>query len=728
MTLRQLDPGLRCRASEHASPERIGVFRVTGLLGEGRRGAVYRGERDDGMFSQTVAIKLMPAGLAAESAVALFASERRIRAKLHHPNIAELLDGGVDQRGAAYIVMEFIDGVPITQFAATHSLEPTQKLALFRSACMAVQHAHQHLVPHGDLKPSNIRVSRAGMVKLLDFGLSSLLEGDAATTSSDVCSLGEVLRELLGQRTLRDADLRAIVGKATSARPDERYSTVPALIDDIDRYLDSRPVGARPATWRYVAARMIARYRWTVAGLATALLAMVIGGIVATVLYFRAEHLRSQANTRFDDVRQLANFMLFDLYDQMGRVPGSVDVRRELADRGKTYLETLAAIPGAPPDVTLEAAEGYARLAEVLGAPGSFHLGQPQEAKQNLAVAESMLRQMRARQPERDDIAVALAHVLLLRASIVSSVDFDAAGAMSLAEAARKLCEGALARDPANVEAMLWRWTSQNTLANALGWQNRMAEVIKLQRGELARASSVPSTPGYRVHRVMLEAASHNTLGDALYYTDDLPGSLEEYRRAVAVIEGARREESASMRGDDPRFLEQLGLVYWNMGGALSDLGRGVEADEALSHSTQVLERSIDYGSNDRTDRLLQSVRLQHAMVLSGLGQSAKAIALARASIANREKRLFAQPADRERHRDLAVGLRPLGDVYLAAKAPDAACATYARARTAWQSIEHGWGLAQFDRDVELRLLSERLSTNCTRQPKKSPALGGASG
>ena len=266
MILQQLDSALRCQAPEHASPERIGVYRVTGLLGEGGRGVVYRGERDDGLFSQTVAIKRLPAGLLPEAAVALFATERRIRAKLHHPNIAELLDGGVDQRGAPYIVMEFIDGVAITHFAASRSLDVPRKLALFRSACLAVEHAHQHLVAHGDLNPSNILVTQSGLVKLLDFGLSRLREGDAATAASDLGSLGTVLHELIGESALHNADLRAIVGKSTCPRPQERYSNVAALIDDIDRHLESRPVGARPATWRYVTGRMIARYRWTVAG------------------------------------------------------------------------------------------------------------------------------------------------------------------------------------------------------------------------------------------------------------------------------------------------------------------------------------------------------------------------------------------------------------------------------------------------------------------------------
>ena len=198
---------------------------------------------------------------------------------------------------------------------------------------------------------------------------------------------------------------------------------------------------------------------------------------------------------------------------------------------------------------------------------------------------------------------------------------------MRLAESARDLCDAVLTRDPQNAQAMLWRWSSINTLANALGWQNRMPEVVKLQRQQLARAASVPLAVPYVAERVILEANSRNSLGDALYYTDDLDGSLLEYREAARVIEDARRKESLSVRpqGDDPRYLEQLGLIYWNMGGLLSDTNRDPAADESLARSTRMLERSVEYGSNERTERLLQSVRLQHALVLSKLGRDAEA-------------------------------------------------------------------------------------------------------
>jgi len=215
------------------------------------------------------------------------------------------------------------------------------------------------------------------------------------------------------------------------------------------------------------------------------------------------------------------------------------------------------------------------------------------------------------------------------------------------------------------------------------------------------------------VERTLLEATSGNMLGDALYYTHDLNGALAAYRSAAALIENARRSEREAPhpQADDPRYLEALGLIYWGEGGLLSDTDRNTEADRALTRSTSMLERSIDYGSNDRTERLLQSVRLQHALVLSSLGRHARAIALGEASLANREQRLKQQPGDRERHRDLAVGLRPLGDIYLAARRPGAACASFGRAASIWQSIDHGWGIETFDRDVELKLLNERTVT-----------------
>ncbi len=224
-------------SADHDSPmlgRRIGVYRVTGLIGLGGMGAVYRAARDDQQYQKEVAIKLVKGGLGPDFALQRFRRERQILARLEHPNIARLLDGGATEEGWPYLVMEKIDGQTISDYCELHSLSVQQRLELFRSVCAAVQYAHQNLIIHRDIKPSNILVTNDGVPKLLDFGIAKLLDpeqslntastdpgqtatamrvmtpayaspeqarGEPVTTSTDIYSLGIVLYELLtGQR------------------------------------------------------------------------------------------------------------------------------------------------------------------------------------------------------------------------------------------------------------------------------------------------------------------------------------------------------------------------------------------------------------------------------------------------------------------------------------------------------------------------------------------------
>ena len=210
----------------------IGPYRIVAEIGRGGMGAVYLADRVDGQFDQRVALKLIKRGMDSEAILRRFLHERQILARLQHPNIARLYDGGVADDGRPFFAMEFVDGAPLTRYCDDRRLNVEQRLRLFMDVCRAVQYAHQNLVIHRDLKPSNMVVTEEGELKLLDFGIAKLLDeqgedaasqtatgfwmmtpeyaapeqvlGGAITTATDVYSLGVVLYELLtGHRPYR---------------------------------------------------------------------------------------------------------------------------------------------------------------------------------------------------------------------------------------------------------------------------------------------------------------------------------------------------------------------------------------------------------------------------------------------------------------------------------------------------------------------------------------------
>ncbi len=166
---------------------RLGAWRIAAHLADGGMGAVFRAERADGQYEQAAAVKLINPALLSAQTRARMSAERQILARLNHPHIARLLDGGTTDDGVPYLVMEYVDGVPIDLFCNEHGLDTKARLALFLKVCDAVDYAHRNLVVHRDIKPSNILVDAGGTPKLLDFGISKLLDaaGDAALTRAD---------------------------------------------------------------------------------------------------------------------------------------------------------------------------------------------------------------------------------------------------------------------------------------------------------------------------------------------------------------------------------------------------------------------------------------------------------------------------------------------------------------------------------------------------------------
>ncbi|APV50538.1 hypothetical protein BWI17_13055 [Betaproteobacteria bacterium GR16-43] len=312
-------------ASRHPQPgDVLGIWRIEREIGAGGMGSVYLVERDDGHYRKTAALKFVK-GVPRPESLAYFTRERQLLATLVHPNIARLLDGGATAMGQPYLVMEFVEGAAIDRAARERGWSPHQAIEAMIEVCGAIAFAHGHLVVHCDIKPSNILVEAGGRPMLLDFGIARLLDaapasdppagdpsgegvpgsaaptiaraftpryaspeqrrGEALSTATDVFSLGRLLDELLatarGSKPL-DAELRAIVSRATEEDPAQRYASAAALASDLRRYLDRMPLEAMPATATY-RVRKFAQRQWpALAGVA--LLAVVLAGSAVRVL------------------------------------------------------------------------------------------------------------------------------------------------------------------------------------------------------------------------------------------------------------------------------------------------------------------------------------------------------------------------------------------------------------------------------------------------------------
>ncbi|MGQ3057516.1 MAG: protein kinase domain-containing protein [Nevskia sp.] len=445
--------------------ERIGVWRVLGLIGQGGSGEVYRVERADGSYEQQAALKLLRRPEEGDD-LRRFAAERRLLARLEHPDIARLYDGGV-HAGRPYAVLELVKGQPFDD--ATRDLPLRQKLDCFLRVCDAVAHAHRHLIVHRDLKPANVLVTDDGQPKLLDFGIAKpvdvpgvevtlalrltpdfcapeQLAGSAVTAATDVYALGVMLYQLLAGRTpwqlagsgvqralerlsrpevdapsrqLEGAaaravrgDLDAIVLKALRHRPADRYGNAEALAEDLRRHLDSRPVIARGEAPGYLIGRLLRRHRIGFAAAAAVLLALLAaaGGIA----YKAREAAQERDLAREEAARNAAvKDYLLTLFRVAGETPGAeAFTPKQLLDKGASRLAAnFARDPKGAGDTMLALAQLYFSFNDYAGAVPLFEqvISQPAVDPDVAAQARYDLSQCLLRMSRMTEAATQLA-------------------------------------------------------------------------------------------------------------------------------------------------------------------------------------------------------------------------------------------------------------------------------------------------------------------------------
>ena len=448
--------------SGEPEPSAIGQYEIQRVLGEGGMGTVFLGVRKD--LGTTAAIKVLRDAWLSPARRGRFLREAQLLAQLQHPNIARLLDAGTLERGSPYFVMEHVEGLHLDEYCEARGLSAGERLRLFRSVCEAVRFAHQHAVIHRDLKPSNILVTPDGTVKLLDFGIARQIDelgteadatrtglrfmtpafaapeqvrGDPPAVSSDVYSLGVILYRLLtgrlpfegreaggdpappssfGRESMRRsnwADLDAICQTALRHDVRQRFSSVEALMRDIDHYFAGEPLDARRETVVRRAGKFVRRHR---AAVGTA--ALAIGATAALVTFFLAR-LATERNAALEQAARTQRLQQFvrNLFQGGDSDAGpSNDLRvAAVLERGVQEARVLDRDPAAQ-------AELFQTVAEIYQKVGDF--GKADE------LFGAALARRRAGGPATDRAAVAelTAEIAMLR---VDQARFDEAERLS---------------------------------------------------------------------------------------------------------------------------------------------------------------------------------------------------------------------------------------------------------------------------------------------------------
>ena len=744
--------------------KQIDSYKILKEIGHGGMGTVYLATRADESFDKKVAIKLIKRGMDTSSVLKRFVMERQILARLEHPNIALLLDGGTTMDGLPYFVMEYVEGLSITKFCDLHQFSIEERLKLFQSICSAVAYAHQNLVVHRDLKPSNIHVTEDGTPKLLDFGIAKLLNPDWSvntaeatatmframtpeyaspeqlrglpiTTTSDVYSLGVVLYELLtgtrpfkfeshqpeevakivfttepirpssvvfsslslvlspslvesnrttlpntqktknkeqrtkdkGQRTKSlKGDLDNIILKALRKEPERRYQSVQEFAEDIRRHLVGLPVNATADTASYRFNKFVKRHRVSVFASLFVTLILLSATIITAWQAVIARREQAKAEMRFNQVRELANIVLFDYHDKIKELPGTVELREKLVTDALKYLNNLAQDSDGDISLQRDLVKAFDKVGEVQfgltngnlgnssGALESYRkalniaekvtqdknatdedflslantytsiggiMGETGDIKNDVLMkqrAVSILEKMIAAKPENTELQDNLAKVYWYLGTPLTIIGDDE-NAKENFQKAGKIYEQLAQKEPQNLKHQRNIALTYKYLSRLLTRQHKFTESMEFARQALeidkSRAVYLPNETQVQYD----VSADYSEIGDCLAEMENLAEAAENFDKVLSI-----RETLAEKDPKNAYFRDTLTETYYRLSIVWTKLGKPLKAIEFADKAITGMEISI---KTDSTDVFNQ---LRMAQYNTSLGNAYLTLALAK--------------------------------------------------------------------------------------------------
>jgi serine/threonine protein kinase/tetratricopeptide (TPR) repeat protein len=720
----------------------IGSYRVQSLIGEGGMGSVYLAVREDAEFRMQVAIKVLHRTSGGYDIVERFRLERQILARLNHPFIARIFDGGITKEGLLYFVMEYIQGIPLDEYLQRTKPNLAARLQLFREISSAVSFAHQNLVVHSDIKMGNILIMEDGMPKLLDFGISRVLDpegkertgvhesrgnaltpayaspeqlrGESLSTASDIYSLGVLLYEMVcGRRPYEvdpgnplailskissgkaprpseistlpgvQSDLDAIIFKAMQARPGDRFITANQFSQDVAHFLNHEPVSACPNTAIYRTRKFLRRNRVAVL-VGMVAVASLMGGIATSVHLARtAEFERQRAEARFEDVRQLASSLIFDLDADLARLPGATGIRGKLVERSLEYLDRLSHESSGNRELERELAAAYERLGDVQGRPTVANIGNTALALECYRKALS-IRQGISRADESNLQAKAEVAQTYSRLSGLMKLMGDYQSGLQYDREALRMYQEMLALDPLSIEYRRQVASAYTALGGGLSQVGDWDGVLETRRQALRMFEEILAAGSTNLEDRRGLCLAHRRLGGILLMLKDQKSSEEHFRKALAIAQEMLRENSL-----DARNMNDVAASAMALGGLLHDERRYHEAKESFRQAIRIHEDLAQKDPLDARNRsLLASAMYRLARTMIANGEAPEALPLVQRTLEMRTELAAENPMNAGAQGEIGESHMLIGDCLLAMNQRSASLASYRRAMDIFRQLQ----------------------------------------
>ena len=661
----------------------LGPYLLLEAIGHGGMGTVYRAERTDGRFQKQVAVKVVPAAMHFPELLRRFASEQQILATLEHPNIARLLDAGVSPEGIPYLVMEYVEGTPVTEYCRTRRLSTRQRLILFQAICSTVHYAHQHLVVHRDIKPANILVTTDGTPKLLDFGIAKLMghwsgsaasatrsilnpmtpdyaspeqaRGETITTATDIYSLGVILYELLtGQRpyTVADKSLTEAVRVICEIDPER-----PAVVlrnrmkrageragREVDSSADLDAIVAK-------AMRKHPQQRYASAQELESDISRYLAGLPVSAHRGSFQYVASKFILRHK--LAVASFLITVLLGAAG--VSAVVWQARIAQRERVKAQhRFDQVRSLAKSLMFEIHDNIATL------PGST---KARELLISRAVQylDSLAGESSGDTSLQMELAAAYVRVGDLQGGLAGSGNLgDLTGALASYEKAHSILASVIALEPDRVDASQQLARLYGSISNLHMRLRHQAEGLSNAEAGLAIWESLTARSSNDEDTQRGLAGAYFRLADAYGYEKD-PKSVAIRGKALVMYESLLQRHP-----NDPEAMRNVALTHKTLSAGLLDTGRNVEAIEHLEKARELDQQRTAADANNAQAKLDLSFDLSEiAQAYDNQKQPGKALGYMQQTLDIRQGLADADPKDARIKGRVAYALLRMGQLHL---------------------------------------------------------------